>query len=264
MLSVNIVVSNNLLTLIIISVYAVGMDKKDTKITAPEQSDGPRKRIIEAASALIAKGGRDAATTRAVATSAGVQAPTIYRLFGDKHGLLDAAAEHGLACYIETKAKRTPDPDPVQELRDGWDTHVEFGLEHPWLHAIMNSDVHRRKSSPAVAAGLEILRYKIREVAKVGRLQVSVARAVSLIESACLGTVMTLLSDVEEKRDAGLSEASRDAVIAAITGEADVGIEPGVLNAANALRASLDEAPCLSDGERHLLRELLDRIADDN
>jgi AcrR family transcriptional regulator len=36
--------------------------------------------------------GRRAVTTRAVAAGAGVQAPTIYRLFGDKDGLLDALA----------------------------------------------------------------------------------------------------------------------------------------------------------------------------
>ena len=39
-----------------------------------------RERILEAAHRLIATGGKEAATTRAVAAAASVQAPTIYRL----------------------------------------------------------------------------------------------------------------------------------------------------------------------------------------
>ena len=65
-----------------------------------------RERIIAAAAKLIAAGGRDAATTRAVAAAAAVQAPTIYRLFGDKRGLLDAVAGHGMAAYLAEKAAR--------------------------------------------------------------------------------------------------------------------------------------------------------------
>ena len=78
-----------------------------------------RTRIIAAAAELIAAGGRDAATTRAVALAAGVQAPTLYRLFGDKRALLDAVAEHGLAAYVAEKAARAPHADPVQALSDG-------------------------------------------------------------------------------------------------------------------------------------------------
>jgi AcrR family transcriptional regulator len=67
----------------------------------PER-DEVRARILAAAAALIADGGRDALTTRAVSAAAGVQAPTIYRLFGDKSGLLDAVAELGFAAYLRS------------------------------------------------------------------------------------------------------------------------------------------------------------------
>src|SRR3954452_18482594 len=94
-----------------------------------------RTRIVTAAAALLADGGRDAVTTRAVAAAAGVQAPTIYRLFGDKTGLLDAVAEHGFQAYLGGKA--APDGDPVECLRAGWDLHVGFGLANPGLYALM-------------------------------------------------------------------------------------------------------------------------------
>ena len=61
-----------------------------------------RERIVEAAAALLAQGGREAVSTRAVSAAAGVQAPTIYRIFGDKQGLLDAVASRGFAEYVRS------------------------------------------------------------------------------------------------------------------------------------------------------------------
>ena len=80
----------------------------------------PRGKIISAAIRLLNHGGRDAVTTRAVADAAGVQAPTIYRLFGDKGGLLDAVAEYGFAAYLKGKKVRKLSFDPVENLRAGW------------------------------------------------------------------------------------------------------------------------------------------------
>ena len=52
---------------------------------------------------LLAAGGRDAVSTRAVAAAAGTQAPTIYRLFGDKDGLLAAVVDFGWAAFLDRK-----------------------------------------------------------------------------------------------------------------------------------------------------------------
>jgi AcrR family transcriptional regulator len=90
--------------------------------------DTTRGRIIAAAKTLIAEGGAEAATTRAVASKAKVQAPTIYRLFGDKDGLLRAAAEAVFADYVGRKNTPASQDDPVLALADGWDAHVAFGL----------------------------------------------------------------------------------------------------------------------------------------
>lgn len=229
-----------------------------TNETAP--ADDVRTRIVVAAAGLIAASGRDAATTRAIAAAAAVQAPTIYRIFGDKHGLLNAVAEHVLAAYVAEKSGREPHPDPVQDLRDGWDMHITFGLTHPDLFAIMSGDP-LRPLSPAVAAGLDVLRQKVRNIALVGRLRVSEERAIALLHSACTGTVLTLLGGSEAQRDLGLSETACEAIMAAITGEV-IAAEPGPSGAAATLRASLDQTSVLTDGERHLLEELLDRIAD--
>src|SRR5689334_20192254 len=100
-------------------------------------STSSRDRILEAATALLREGGREAVSTRAVSDAAGVQAPTIYRLFGDKQGLLDAVAEHGVQQYLGSKLEAPPGVDPVEDLRSGWDQHVAFGLENPALYALI-------------------------------------------------------------------------------------------------------------------------------
>src|SRR4051812_30454912 len=102
-----------------------------TPARAEEIEDPTRARILEAATTLLADGGREALTTRAVATAAGVQAPTIYRIFGDKRGLLDAVADREMARYTAKKKARAPHPDPLEDFRRGWDLNVEFGLAHP-------------------------------------------------------------------------------------------------------------------------------------
>jgi AcrR family transcriptional regulator len=221
-----------------------------------------RERIIAAAAELIAAGGRDAATTRAVAAAAAVQAPTIYRLFGDTRGLLDAVAGHGMAAYLADKAARAPHPDPVQDLRIGWDMHVAFGLANPELFVIMSGDPQPRPASPPMAAGLDVLRRRIRRIAAAGRLRVSEERALALLQAVGTGTVLTLLAQPAEHRDPGLSQAAYEAVLAAITSATSSPAEPGPSTAAAALKASLDRTTVLTAGERHLLAELLDRIAD--
>lgn len=239
--------------------YPVAMDELET--------NDVRFRIVVAAAKLIDAGGSDAATTRAIASAANVQAPTIYRLFRDKRGLLDAVAEHVLADYVVKKAGHPPQSDPVLALRDGWDMHVAFGLAHPELYMIMNSQPHLSAHSPAIASGLTVLRKKIRKTALAGRLKVSEERAIALIQSGCTGTVLTLLRKPAEQRDSGLSEVAREAILTAITGEAIAPTNPAnsePSRAAATLRSALDQTSVLTDGERHLLEELLDRIADGN
>src|SRR4028119_655296 len=82
-------------------------------------------------------GGGGAVTTRGVATAAGVQAPTIYRQFGDMRGLLDEAASFGFSRYLRDKTSRERVEDPVEDLRRGWDLHVGFGLDNPAFYTLM-------------------------------------------------------------------------------------------------------------------------------
>lgn len=226
------------------------------------ETQNARARVLDAASKLIASGGVAALTTRAVALAACVQAPTLYRLFGEKRGLLNAVAEHGLAAFVAQKVVAEPHPDPVQNLRDAWDSYVAFGLANPAVFAIMNEVGAPASASPATLAGISVLRERVRRVAQAGRLGVPVERAVALIHAAGVGTVATLLATSMEARDPQLAPSARDAVLAAILSEmpirqGDAGIAPLAI----ALGARLDDARDLTPGERLLLVELLDRLS---
>ena len=89
----------------------------------------------------------------------------IYRLFGDKDGLIDAVAEHVMATYVAAKSRAAASPDPVADLRAGWRMHVDFGLANPELYALLN---RRGPHSPATVAGIEVLR-AARAAARGGR-----------------------------------------------------------------------------------------------
>jgi AcrR family transcriptional regulator len=219
--------------------------------------DDLRARIISATAGLLARGGRDAVSTRAVATAAGTQPPAIYRLFGDKDGLLDAVAEYGFAAYLEQKPKaRRGAGDPVAELRAGWDSHVSFGLANPALFSLMYGDPNPGRRPPAASAALAVL-----HVAAAGRLAVSERHAADLMHAAGCGVVLTLLEAPESGRDLRLSEMTREIIIGAITTGGPGLAASGPAAAANALHAQLDELGMLTDGERHVLSEWLDRIS---
>ncbi len=224
-------------------------------------STGSRARIVEAAARLLASGGRDAVTTRAVAAAAGVQAPAIYRLFGDKTGLLDAVAEYGFDTYLAQKAVRPSGGDPVDDLRTGWDLHVGFGLANPALYALMYGDPRPGAASSAAVQARQMLRAHVRRVAEAGRLRVGEELAVDLFHAAACGTVLTLLAVAEKERDPALSPLTCETALAAITTDMPAVPVPGPVGAAVALGAALGDVTVLTTGEHALMQEWLDRIA---
>ena len=190
-----------------------------------------------------------------MAEAAGVQPPTLYRLFGDKDGLIDAVAEHVMATYVAAKSEPI-DPDPVTDLRAAWRMHNDFGLANPELYALLN---RRGPNSPATVAGIEVLRARVRRLATAGVLGVSEERALELIHAAGSGTVLALLATPPEQRDPGLADAMLEAVLAAILTDAPGTTPTGPAAIAIQFATLIDELPALSDAERVLLGEWVAR-----
>jgi AcrR family transcriptional regulator len=225
-----------------------------------------RARIVDVAARLLREQGPAAVTTRGVAEGAGVQAPAIYRLFGDKDGLLDAVAEHVMKTYVTAKAAMVEaasaaDVDPIDDLRAGWRMQIDFGLANPTLYALL-TDPARGPRSPAARSGRQVLASRVHRVALTGRLRVGEHRAVELIHAAGTGAVLTLLSTPPEHRDPALADDLFDAVLRRIVTDTPEQPENGPLAWAVALRAVAPRLEVLTEAERRLLTEWLDRVID--
>jgi AcrR family transcriptional regulator len=196
--------------------------------------------------------------------TAGVQAPTIYRLFGDKSGLLQAVAEHGFASYVGRK-HLDPEADPVEGLRAGWELHVGFGLANPELFRLMHTALRTPGGQAVAETGAAVLRARVHRVAEAGRLRVTERRAVDLIRAAGTGVVFTLIDQAEGERDGTLADTAWESVCATILAGATVGAATAGpasrAAAAVTLRAGLPELTALTASERALLGDWLDRIA---
>lgn len=230
-------------------------------------TSGTRERIIRAAADLLASGGREAVSTRAVAAAAGVQAPAIYRQFGDMQGLLDAVASHGFSAYLSRKTSRERAEDPVDDLRRGWDMHVEFGVTNPAFYVLMYGEIRPGAEPAAAREAMEILHGLVQRVAAAGRLRMGVEDAARMIHAASMGVVFSLIGTDPRERDPTLSHRTREAILAAVTrppeGEAELASQEDLLaSRAVALKAVLsDETGELTAAELGLLREWLDRLS---
>jgi AcrR family transcriptional regulator len=215
---------------------------------------------VEVAAHLLATRGPDAVTTRSVAEAADLQAPTIYRIFGDKAGLLEAVVEHGFATYLAQKHPVDTDDDPIASLEAGWKLHIGFGLENPQLFRLMHTTIGSPEGQAVADAGGEILLARVHRVAMAGRLRIAEGRAVQLIRAAGTGVVFTLIDQPEDVRDTSLAGLAWESVAAAILTDSALAT-PNPAAAAVSLRAALPDLPGFTGSERALFGEWLDRAS---
>ncbi len=107
--------------------------------------------------------------------------------------------------------------DPIEALRQGWDQHIEFGLQHPMLYLLMYAEPRVGETSAAAALALSMLRKSMALVAAAGRLRVAEEQAVRLYHAAAMGIVLFLLNSPADARDLTISSMMREASLAAIT-----------------------------------------------
>lgn len=223
------------------------------------------ERVLEAAAGLLGSGGVDAVSTRAVAAAAGVQPPTIYRQFGDKQGLLDAVAGYVLQGYLQDKRRAVRTDDPVQDFRDSWDLHVDFGLTHPDCYILAYVQPRPGRMPALARESMEILRELVARIGDHGLLKMSVNRAVEFVHAAAVGYVLAQIRISPQDRDPELSALTRENAIAAIATDGARQPTPSDLpGRAVALRESLQDNAngVLTPGEKAMMAEWLDRLAD--
>jgi AcrR family transcriptional regulator len=201
-----------------------------------------RSLIIEAAAELIAQSPSGDVSTRAVCEAAGVQQPVLYRLFGDKDGLLAATVDHVWDQYLETKRAAEKSADPLQDLLAGWDSHVAFALAHPNAYKLMFAPALRSMPEAAQEA-LRILRAVLERLAAQGRMRIAPEIAARMIMTATTGVALGLIMRPALYPDTGLSTQVRDAMVQAILLDpaADTASGDARAAAATTLLSSLDD-----------------------
>ncbi|MFI2380223.1 TetR/AcrR family transcriptional regulator [Streptomyces sp. NPDC018964] len=213
-----------------------------------------RDRLLLAAAELLESAGT--VSTRAVCERAGVQAPTLYHHFGSKQGLIDAVANHGFTQYTAVESSG----DPLGDLREGWDRHVRFGLEHPSFYGLLYGRAEPGKPCAVTAPAHAALRERFNEAATKGLLKVPAEDAAEQLLAANVGVTLTLIAQPEP--DFALSERVREAALAGALNLTSKEVLRTRASAALTLRALLHEDPGdLTRGEHALLDELLDRLA---
>jgi AcrR family transcriptional regulator len=221
--------------------------------------EAPRDRLLLAAARLLETEGRSF-STRAVCEAAGVTAPTLYHHFGSKDGLIDAVVQFGFSQYVVPP--ETPVTDPIAALREGWDRHVGFGLDHPTFYVLLYGRVQPGRPCAMTGPATNMLTRLLDAVARTGALRVAPADAAAQILAANVGVTLQLIAYPENRRDRGLSDRVREATLAGVLAR-PAGHSPRTLAAAAiSLRAALaDEHATLTPGELALLSELLDRLS---
>lgn len=213
-----------------------------------------KDRLLLAAAELMDGGGT--VSTRAVCERAGVQAPTLYHHFGSKQGLIDAVLNHGFTQYVTPSGFGSP----LEDLREGWDRHVRFGLEHPSFYGLLYGRAERGKPCAITAPAHAAARDRCVEAARLGLLKVPAEDAAEQILAANIGVTLSLITMPEP--DFGLSTRVRESALAGVLRVDDQAIGLSRASAALTLRALVDEDPSgLTAGERALLDELLARLS---
>ena len=136
-------------------------------------------------------------STRAICDAAGVTAPTLYHHFGDKDGLLAAVVDFGWAAFLETKrvVAAVVHDHVADDVRAGWDNHLEFARENPSFYKLMWSPAVAANSG-AVREAYQMLYDRLELGAGRGQLRMSVETASRIVLSATTGAALSLISQL--------------------------------------------------------------------
>ncbi|GIE78485.1 TetR family transcriptional regulator [Actinoplanes philippinensis] len=223
-----------------------------------------RAALIEAARRQLASAPGGDIATRAVCEEVGVTQPVLYRLFGDKNGLLDAVADDAFERYAQRKQELEVTDDPVADLHAGWTDHMAFAAENPAVYQLMFAP-RAHAAATTYHRILELLEATLMRCAAAGALAVTPRQAARMILPANIGVTLSRIAQPHLFDDPGLPDRTRDAVFAAVlTGPARPSEPDPIRATARQMRSqlALTGTDALEPVEVALLDRWLERIDD--
>ncbi|MFJ3473446.1 TetR/AcrR family transcriptional regulator [Microbacterium maritypicum] len=148
--------------------------------------------VLEQAARLLAQSPTGDISTRAVCEAAGVTQPVLYRMFGDKNGLLVAVVDHVWDQFLSAKRAAERSEDPLEDLFSGWDGHVAFAMQHPHAYRLLFANMLSTNAAAADEA-MAILVENLDRLAAQGRLRIEPTVAAKLVMAANSGVALAML-----------------------------------------------------------------------
>jgi AcrR family transcriptional regulator len=112
------------------------------------------KRILGAASRLWARGGEKSLTMRAVAKAAGTTTPTVYERYRDRDDILRSLR-------LQTRRELFAALSRTTTLREAFQRHLEFALEHSHAYEVLFDGVGRPPSLHEAWPSFNLMRERI-------------------------------------------------------------------------------------------------------
>ena len=215
--------------------------------------------LISKATELLAASKTGDISTRAVCDAVGVGQPVLYRIFGDKDGLMAAVVDEAWSAYIASKRRAEASNDPVEDLRHGWDNHTAFALANPHAYRLLFATPLTTRPS-SLDQAMELLLGILRRVAEQGRLRVSPEEAARIVMAANSGIALGLILRPEQYSGMNASDEVRDATLRSILAETTTLEADAPSVAATTLQAHLADTDAFTPAEAALLTEWLTRL----
>jgi len=180
--------------------------------------------LLAAATEVVSERGVDGTSLRAVCDRAGVQLPTLYHFYGDKKGLLDAVVNDAFARYLVEKDALRSTGNPSDDVRRGWDSHVDFARANPGIYPLMFPSGDRALPTAALESAARLRDgFALLADKKALRPGITAEQAARTLSAALRGVATAIARDPDHPGNTLLSATVRDAVVDALV----VGQQPG-------------------------------------
>jgi AcrR family transcriptional regulator len=142
------------------------------------------QRILGAASRLWARGGEKALTMRAVAKAAGTTTPTVYERYRDRDDILRALR-------IETRRELFAALSRTRTLREAFERHLQFALEHSHAYEVLFDGVGKPPSLHEPWPSFNLMRERVAK--RLGGTPRENTRPMLAVWSLMHGTAMLII-----------------------------------------------------------------------
>lgn len=112
-----------------------------------------REEVLDAARKLFVTEGYTSVSMRKIAERVGCAPGTIYLHFKDKDSILDAICEETFSKLSKRMSAITDDDgDPLERLRRGGRTYIQFALDHPYHYLLTFGTLRPERTKPQATA----------------------------------------------------------------------------------------------------------------